>query len=228
MGRWAERGKETRRGVVGGQWKKGRERWQRERREEAKGEGRKGTAPGLPTWSPTVVLTWPDDASLPERTGCGAFDVVWPFLVPLPHPTLLYSHDPCDPGSCRRTGPHHPLAVSLHSPHAQRHPSIHPSTHPCYRHASPRIVPDAPCLWACHAARKPRTAPALSARLAVDERAAHDPPASRATADALLALPAPAKDRPFHRGYTRTAQGFQARGHARQEVGGAGVAREVG
>ena len=32
------------------------------RKKVAKEKRRKRTTPGIPTWSPTVVLTWPDDA----------------------------------------------------------------------------------------------------------------------------------------------------------------------
>ena len=45
------------------------------------GASKKGTAPGLPTWSPTVVLPWPDVLNFTERTGCGTIDVVWSFLT---------------------------------------------------------------------------------------------------------------------------------------------------
>jgi hypothetical protein len=46
------------------------------------------TTSGIPTWSPTVVLTGPDDAyNFAEQTGSGAVIVVWSFLLQPPTST---------------------------------------------------------------------------------------------------------------------------------------------
>ena len=155
MGRWAERGKETRKGVVGGQWEKRRERWQRERREEAKGEGRKGTAPGLPTWSPTVVLTWPDNASLHRADGmwCVRRGMAVPGGSTAPQAPILTW--PLPPGLL-------PEDQTIRSPsprtfpRTRRHPSAHSSVlWPCIRHAS--AMPRPRCPVPLGLPRRPKT-----------------------------------------------------------------------
>ena len=45
------------------EWEKGKKKVEGQKGVEGKESGkRKRTTPGIPTWSPTVVLTWPDDA----------------------------------------------------------------------------------------------------------------------------------------------------------------------
>lgn len=58
-------------------------------------------------------------------------------------------------------------------------------------HRSPSPSPASRCLWACHAAREPRTAPTVSARLAV----VRDPPPTRRTSRDTC-LPGLARTRP--------------------------------
>ena len=54
-------------------------RWSKSKKEK----GNKGrTTPGIPTWSPTVVLTCPNMLGFAEQTGSGTLMLVWSFPIP--------------------------------------------------------------------------------------------------------------------------------------------------